>query len=133
MGIEYLASPVTIAENFPVLVAMLGAWVLLFTSFIVTVYWLVQNSVIHPWAAATAFIGIAGMLFPRILISWAAGSKFIRMYRDYTKKGLNPGLYVKRAALWFVLVIAVKIVALVICIYYIYFYYHMGVKLESQS
>ncbi|NWF96181.1 MAG: hypothetical protein HXY34_08560 [Candidatus Thorarchaeota archaeon] len=125
LGLEALASPLALVTSLGTLLMMLGAWVVLFLSYVAYMIWLVDNTLTHPWAAMVAFLGLLMSMFPGIVTAARNGWRLFNLWSEYRPLG-GPGTANTNKGIWFVAVFLVKLSVILICAYYAAYFFNLG-------
>ncbi|NWF96567.1 MAG: hypothetical protein HXY34_10550, partial [Candidatus Thorarchaeota archaeon] len=125
LGVEVLASPLALVTNLGTLLIMLGAWVVLFLSYVAYMIWLVDNALTHPWTVMGAFLTFLLSMFPSIITAASNGWRLFNLWREY-KPYAGPGTANTNKGIWFVAVFFVKLSVILICAYYAAYFFNLG-------
>ncbi|RDE14479.1 MAG: hypothetical protein C4K49_07675 [Candidatus Thorarchaeota archaeon] len=124
MLIENLASPLAMLTSIWVLLAMLGAWTVLFLAYVAFIQWAVENNVMHPYGAAAAFLSLIMLLFPGVGPDLAAGWLMYRLYKACKPFPIAPAGF--NRGIWFFAVAFIKMAVMLTCAWYVGYYLAMG-------
>jgi hypothetical protein len=122
--IENLASPLALTTSLVTMLAMLGAWVLLFVAYVAWIQWSVENGFTHPYSAAAGFLSLMLMLFPGIDSALAAGWVMYRLWKACQPFPMAPAGFGR--GIWFIALALVKIAVVLVCAFYVGWYLAMG-------
>ena len=125
LGLEVLASPLALTTSLGTLLIMLGAWVVLFLSYVAYMIWLVDNGLAHPWAVMGAFLTLLLSMFPSIITAASNGWRLFNLWREYRPFG-GPGTANANKGIWFVAVFFVKLSVILVCAYFAAYFFNLG-------